>query len=54
MSGTPEGFNWSYDYFVEDPRQDTDLIFGVPLEKGLRSRHLGQKFNRLKLKTPYT
>lgn len=28
MSGTPEGFNWAYDYFVEAQRNDTDLIFG--------------------------
>lgn len=28
MSGTPEGFNWVYDYFVQTPREDTDLIFG--------------------------
>lgn len=28
MSGTPEGFNWNYEYFVEKPRDDTDLIFG--------------------------
>jgi hypothetical protein len=28
MSGTPEGFNWNYEYFVEVPRADTDLIFG--------------------------
>ncbi len=28
MSGTPEGFNWAYDYFVASPRADTDLIFG--------------------------
>lgn len=28
MSGTPEGYNWTYDYFVATPREDTDLIFG--------------------------
>lgn len=28
MSGTPEGFNWAYEYFIESPREDTDLIFG--------------------------
>lgn len=29
MSGTPEGLdNWGYEYFVENPREDTDLIFG--------------------------
>lgn len=28
VSGTPEGFNWAYDYFIENPREDTDLIFG--------------------------
>jgi len=28
MSGTPEGFNWTYEYFIQNPRNDTDLIFG--------------------------
>lgn len=28
MSGTPEGFSWHYDYFIEEPRPDTELIFG--------------------------
>lgn len=28
MSGTPEEFNWAYEYFIENPRTDTDLIFG--------------------------
>ncbi len=28
MSGTPEGFNWAYEYFIENPREDTDLIYG--------------------------
>lgn len=28
MSGTPEGFNWAYDTFIENPRKDTHLIFG--------------------------
>ncbi|MEK6706396.1 MAG: hypothetical protein AABZ06_11475 [Bdellovibrionota bacterium] len=28
MSGTPESFNWVYEYFVENPRDDTDLFFG--------------------------
>lgn len=29
MSGTPEGIsNWAYEYFIENPRDDTDLIFG--------------------------
>lgn len=28
MSGTPEEFNWAYEYFVENPREDTNLIFG--------------------------
>lgn len=28
MSGTPEGFNWTYDYFVANKRQDTHMIFG--------------------------
>lgn len=27
-SGTPEGFNWDYDYFISEPREDTDVIFG--------------------------
>lgn len=26
-SGTPEGFNWVYDFFVAEPRQDADVIF---------------------------
>lgn len=28
MSGTPEEFNWAYEYFIESPREDTELIFG--------------------------
>lgn len=28
MSGTPEGFNWTYEYFIEKPRPDTDVVFG--------------------------
>jgi hypothetical protein len=28
MSGTPESFNWAYEYFISNPRTDTDLIFG--------------------------
>lgn len=28
VSGTPEGFNWAYEYFVENPREDTDFITG--------------------------
>ncbi len=28
MSGTPEGFNWVYEYFIENPRGDTDMIYG--------------------------
>lgn len=28
MSGTPEGFNWTYDHFIATPRVDTKLIFG--------------------------
>lgn len=33
MSGTPEGFsNWVYEYFIENPREDTDLIFGRSLD----------------------
>lgn len=27
MSGTPDGFNWAYDYFIEKPRKDTKLIY---------------------------
>jgi len=32
MSGTPESFNWCYEYFIQEPRQDTDLIFGNSAE----------------------
>ncbi len=32
MSGTPEGFGWSYEYFIENPRDDTDLIYGSSKE----------------------
>jgi hypothetical protein len=28
MSGTPESFNWAYEYFIENPRTDTELIYG--------------------------
>lgn len=28
MSGTPESFNWAYEYFIEAPREDTELIYG--------------------------
>jgi len=28
MSGTPELSNWVYDYFIENPREDTDVIYG--------------------------
>jgi hypothetical protein len=28
MSGTPEGFNWLYEYFIETPREDTDIFYG--------------------------
>ncbi len=28
LSGTPEGFDWNYEYFVENPRDDTDFIWG--------------------------
>jgi hypothetical protein len=28
MSGTPEGFNWVYDFFVANHRDDADVIFG--------------------------
>lgn len=28
MSGTPEGFNWTYDYFIANKREDTDIFFG--------------------------
>lgn len=26
--GTPEGFNWTYNMFVADPRKDADIYFG--------------------------
>jgi hypothetical protein len=32
MSGTPEGFNWAYEYFIENQRSDTQLIFGSTRE----------------------
>ena len=28
MSGSPESFNWCYEYFIENQRDDTELIFG--------------------------
>lgn len=28
MSGTPEGFNWVYDFFISRPRDDADVFFG--------------------------
>lgn len=28
MSGTPEEFNWAYEFFIQEPREDTELIFG--------------------------
>ncbi len=28
MSGTPEGFNWTYDMFVAEPREDSDVFYG--------------------------
>lgn len=28
MSGTPEQFNWVYEHFVENPREDTEFIYG--------------------------
>jgi len=28
MSGTPEGFNWTYNRLIENPPQDMELIFG--------------------------
>lgn len=28
MSGTPEGFNWVYDHFILNPREDTEVIYG--------------------------
>lgn len=28
MSGSPEGFTWHYEYFIEKPRDDTDVIYG--------------------------
>lgn len=28
LSGTPAEFNWVYEYFLENPREDTDFIMG--------------------------
>lgn len=28
MSGTPEGFTWTYNYFIADPREDSMVIYG--------------------------
>jgi hypothetical protein len=28
MSGTPEGFNWAYDMFVAEPREDASVFYG--------------------------
>lgn len=28
MSGTPEGFNWVYDFFIAKPREDADVFYG--------------------------
>lgn len=28
MSGTPEGFNWVYDFLIVSPRPDADVFFG--------------------------
>jgi len=28
MSGTPASFNWLYEHFIENPREDTDVIYG--------------------------
>jgi hypothetical protein len=28
MSGTPEGFNWAYKYFIKTAREDTEIIYG--------------------------
>lgn len=36
-SGTPEGFNWDYDYFVANQREDTDLIFASTRENRFNS-----------------
>jgi hypothetical protein len=40
MSGTPEGFNWAYEYFVERPRSDTDFIILRSADAG--AVHRGQ------------
>ncbi len=40
MSGTPEGFNWAYDYFIEEPRPDTELVFGNTRE----NKHLAGSY----------
>ncbi len=47
MSGTPEGFsNWVYEYFIESPREDTELIFGRSVE----NKHVHESyFENLKL-----
>lgn len=28
MSGTPEEFNWAYDYFIDEPKPNTKVIYG--------------------------
>lgn len=28
MSGTPEQFNWAYEYFISDPKKNTKIIYG--------------------------
>jgi len=40
MSGTPEGFGWCYEYFVENPRDDTDFIYGNTAENS----HLAEDY----------
>ena len=51
ISGTPEGFNWSYDFFIENPREDTDLIYGNTRENMYLSdryvKHLESSYDKL-------
>lgn len=45
MSGTPESFSWTYEYFVEEPRDDTDFILG---DARLNTHVSGDYFGTLK------
>lgn len=40
MSGTPESFNWAYQYFIENPREDTDLIYG----NARKNKHVAESY----------